>query len=193
MPATGQSRMSVIHNGFRCGLAVAPVLVRGVGTDDLRRERVSEFLSSTLAIVEAHHHEEEQTLFPLFLEQAPEERSTIEFGVAQHHDMLPLLADARTSVEEWSRGATEDHVVISALAAFAATFSAHMDHEEAVIVPLLEDRLPEETWAQLRKELDARLPDIAALLLPIALGLSLLWEAVGEQSIRDMLAARSAV
>jgi hemerythrin-like domain-containing protein len=196
MAATGQSRMSVIHNGFRCAFTIAPNLIEGAEANDDRRERVAEFLASTLAIVEFHHHEEEQTLFPMLLRRAPEEQATIEVGIAQHHEMLALLAAAKCSVDGWFRKEAEGKDVISALAAFDSAFRAHMDHEEAVIVPLLEDRLPEETWAMLREGLNGRLPQLAGLLLPIALGLSLLWESVGETSVRDMLAegvvARSA-
>lgn len=188
MAAPGRSNMAVIHNGFKAALAAAPALIDGSEGDDARRTRVADFLASTLTLVEHHHHLEEEVLFPLFLEQVPEERATIALGIEEHHDMLSLLGAAKTSVAEWStRGDAEASWAVYALAAFNDAFSAHMVHEESTIVPLLEQHLTEETWTMLEEQLKAALPELAELLLPVAFGLSLLWEALGEASFRGMV------
>lgn len=173
-------------------LAVAPALISGADGDDRRRMRVGAFLTSTLAIVESHHHEEEETLFPLLLQRAPQTSAAIEAGVAEHHEMLGLLEAAKASVAAWSLNETVGTEVTSALAAFNDVFTRHLDHEEAAIVPLLDEHLDEETWIMLQAHLAENLPQMAGLILPVAYGLSLLWEAVGEEAIRDVL-ARTAV
>ncbi len=188
MTATGRSKMAVVHNGFRAALAIAPALINGAAGDDARRARVGSFFASTLALIEAHHREEEEALFPLLIERIPEERMTVDVGIEEHHRMLSLLAAAKASVTEWV--AAGDHhslPALSALAAFNDAFAAHMDHEEATIVPLLEEHLTEETWTKFEEQLRARLPLLAELLLPVAFGLSLLWEAVGEASFKDLI------
>ena len=187
MSAPGANEMIVVHNGFRCALAVAPTLIIGARGDDNRRARVAAFLTSSLTIAETHHHEEEGSLFPMLVEQAPQAKTAVEAGIEEHHEMAGLLVAAKASVEAWALNETEGTDVISALAAFNSVFSAHLDHEEAVIVPLLEEHIDVETWTMLQAQLTEHLPQLAGLLLPVAYGLSLLWEAVGETAITDML------
>jgi iron-sulfur cluster repair protein YtfE (RIC family) len=181
--------MAIVHNGFRSALAAAPALIYGAEGDTARRTRVARFYASTLGILEGHHREEEEVLFPLLLERVPpDEREKIAVGIEEHHAMLGLLATAQTSVLEWGvRGDTEAGHLVSALGALNQAFSTHMDHEEATIVPLLEQHIPKETWATLDAQLKAGLPLMAEVLLSIACGLSLLWEAVGEESFKQMV------
>ena len=189
MASTGRNQMVAVHNGFRCGLAVAPALIRGAEGDAVRRARVAAFLTSSLTIIESHHHEEEETLYPLLLSKDPGAAAVLEAGVSEHHGMIGRLEAAKAAVAAWSVDEIEGPEVILELVALEGVFTTHLDHEEATIVPLLDEYFDEETWDMLDAHLAERLPEIAGLLLPVAFGLSLLWEAVGEAAIKDVAAA----
>jgi hemerythrin-like domain-containing protein len=188
MRPIGRSKMLLVHNGFRAVLASAPALIKCGNGDPGRRALIADYYASVLAALETHHQGEEMVLFPLLIERAPEEWGTVDLAIEQHHEVVSALAAAKTSVASWgAKGDDEADDVVKTLAALNEALSPHLDHEEAVIVPLLEDHMTLEDWGMLEAGVRAKLPEFAEILLSISHGMSLLWDAVGEKAFLEMV------
>jgi iron-sulfur cluster repair protein YtfE (RIC family) len=129
-----------IHDHFRAVstrlLALADgAAVHGVAT--LARMFVP--LAETL---HHHHHAEEAMMFPLIHRRtgtAPEQL------IADHDEMTTAI----TRVEAALRARVDAEAVKSAVASFHAILIAHLDREEALVVPVLLEMTPYEAWSQI--------------------------------------------
>jgi hypothetical protein len=142
------SDMVRVHRVFRSSLASAPEFVDSAAGDDERRALIANYYANLLAFLEVHHDGEEELVFPRLSERAPEHRATVEVAIAQHHDVVALLASAQEAVGRWN-GDTGAPAVIEALAALDGKLSPHLDEEEASILPLAAAHLTVEEWGQL--------------------------------------------
>lgn len=141
------SDMAGVHHIYSSSLASAPSLIASTYGDDGRRSLIGSYYSNVLASLEAHHGGEEQHLFPLLIERAPEARQKVELGATQHHDVVALLTIARAAVAEWeSKGDSEAGNVVSALGALNTALVPHLDYEEATIVPLAIEHVSMDEW-----------------------------------------------
>jgi DUF438 domain-containing protein len=89
-----------------------------------------------------HHHAEEAVLFPLIHRQtgkAPEQLIT------DHDEMTAAI----TLVEAALRARADAETVKSAIASFHVILTAHLDREEALVVPVLLEMTPDEAWSQI--------------------------------------------
>ncbi len=84
------SDMAAVHHVFRSSLASAPVLIESAAGDDDRRTLIASYYANVLAFLEAHHDGEEELLFPLLIERAPQQRSEVDLAIEQHQDVLTL-------------------------------------------------------------------------------------------------------
>jgi len=133
-----ESPMAAMHEVFRSSLASAPALIGSAKGDDARRALIANYYANIFAFLEDHHGAEEDHIFPLLIERAPQERSTVEHSKKQHHEVLSLLADAESAVTKWEADGDDDSgEAISALRALDEALTPHLDDEESTIVPLI--------------------------------------------------------
>jgi len=201
------SDMAIAHMSFRSSLAAAPGLIRSAVGDDHRRTLIANYYVNVLAFLEVHHEGEEEFLFPLLLERVPEHREVVELAIEQHRQVLPLLAAAKAATARWeSDGDSAGPALALALGSLEEGLSAHLDHEEAAIVPLATEHVTVEEWEALPKHTAANFKGDKIWLI-LGLGrenrtpqqratqldrwppkLREWWEAVGEPSFNVLIA-----
>lgn len=201
------SDMIGVHRVFRSSLASAPLFVGSAAGDDDRRHLIGNYYANLLAFLEVHHDGEEELVFPLLSERAPEQRATVELAVEQHHDVVSLLGSAKEAVGRWDDGGDEDAAAVTqALAALDQALSPHLDQEEANILPLAAQYLTAEEWGQLPGHgfgnftgdkvwlilglIRENFSDAqrAAMLEHMPPPARQMWETVGEASFNEMIA-----
>ena len=142
--------MPAVHRVFRSSLASAPQLIASTAGDDDRRAVVANYYSNLMAFLEVHHDGEEQLVFPLLIDRAPETREFVEEAASQHTEIVGLMKAARAGVDSWETGG-DPHAPTAAqsLRDLDTRLSAHLDEEEVQILPLVEQHLTAGEWGKL--------------------------------------------
>jgi len=144
------SDMPAVHKVFRSSLAAAPVLTASAAGNSDRRALIANYYTNVLAFLEAHHDGEEELVFPLLIERAPESKILLEQSKAQHAEVAGLMGTARDSLGSWEAKADSDAgEVMRSLQALDGVLSPHLDQEEVEIVPLASEHLTVEEWEAL--------------------------------------------
>ncbi len=144
---TDTSHMRIVHDVLRVSYRAAPDLIRTTAGDAGRRELVLGYVDNVLALLLVHHEAEEELLFPVLRERAPEGLGALERSAEQHRQLVTLLADALAAVEAWrAEGDPASESAAAALAALDAGVRPHMDEEEAVVVPLATVHVSLDEW-----------------------------------------------
>ena len=144
------SDMAAVHKVFRLWLASGPELVGGAAGDDTRRALIANYFDNVVAFLTAHHEGEDELVYPLLLERAPEHRAVIELGRSQHEDVVPLNDAVMASVDAWqANGDSGAPELVRCLQALDGVLSPHLDYEEAEVVPLATKYLTVEEWGAL--------------------------------------------
>jgi hypothetical protein len=148
--ALDTSDMAAVHKVFRSWLASGPELVGSAAGDDARRALIADYCDNLVAFLKSHHEGEDELVYPLLLERAPEHREVIELGRRQHDDVLPLKDAVTTTIDSWrADGDSDAPALIRSLQALDGVLSAHLDHEETEVVPLAAQYLTGEEWGAL--------------------------------------------
>ena len=123
-----------IHDQFR---AASAQLMRFVAQANAP---ATERLFAQLAnVLHHHHHAEEDMLFPLVHRRtgvAPAQLQT------DHDEMTAAISQVERALDA-------SHGVGEAITAFHDILIAHLDREEALVMPVLLEVPPDELWAQL--------------------------------------------
>ena len=184
--------MSLPHDFFRYALAASPALIQSATSDDVRRGLIADYYTTMLMVLEVHHHGEEELYFPLLIERFPEAREKVELGAKQHHEVESFSAAAMDAVTEWEgKGDAERSTALSSLDALEKALTEHLEYEQKTIVPLEEGLTPEDRRLcldRMREHHSARIPNLPVALLTLSHGQAFLWQAVGEESFRDVIA-----
>jgi hypothetical protein len=144
------SDMPAVHKVFRSSLAAAPAFTASATGDDARRALIANYYTNVIAFLEAHHDGEEELVFPLLIERAPEHKAPVEKAKGQHGDVVGLMGAVRGSIDSWEAagdpGAPE---VVRSLRALDDVLTPHLDLEEAEILPLAAEYLTVAEWGAL--------------------------------------------
>jgi hypothetical protein len=142
--------MAAVHEVFRSSLASAPAFVVSAQGDEFRRAIIAHYYSNLMSFLEVHHDGEEKIIFGSLMERAPDSRSTIELAQAQHHEVIELIESVKGNLDSWSQqGDSKASDVSDSLGALAGVLVAHLDQEEAEIVPLAGEHMTAEEWGAL--------------------------------------------
>lgn len=140
LPLADATAMNRFHRILREALDAAPVLVGSVAADDNdRADLVGSYYANVLKLLHAHHEAEDLTIFPLLVERLPEHVDVINRVNAEHDAVLGALEPAERIVAAWREqpsSAARD-AAVAALASLRTVLVAHLDHEEAEVVPLI--------------------------------------------------------
>lgn len=152
-PARPDTRdMIAVHRVFRQALAAAPRLVGGASRNDrAHTANVASYYRNVLAFLRAHHEGEDALLWPKLIRRCPAQALRVQAIADQHGELLGLLASAEVELAEWAEEPNTDHgaKLAGALAALGFDLAAHLDAEEAHVLPLAADHLTVEEWAGL--------------------------------------------
>ena len=153
--------MVVVHKAFRREFGQASTLVRRVAPGDTKRAGVLHSHLGKLFDQLHHHHEAEDVeLWPRLRQRATGQQELLDRMEAQHSGIDPALARARTLGGRWV--ATADPMARDALAdcldELTGPLLAHLDQEEAEILPLAQEYLTQQEWARLSEYAVAHTP-----------------------------------
>jgi hypothetical protein len=152
--------MFLMHHAFRRDLsafagAAAATPVEDGGTWRALAERWRRF-----SRVLHHHHEgEDRVLWPLLLARVDAAgdaagRATLEAMEAEHDEIDPLLASCAAGLEQMATTPDADSraALVVRLAAARERLGAHLSHEEAGALVIVQQHLTQQEWAALDKE-----------------------------------------
>ena len=204
-PDTGD--MFAVHGVFRDCLGAAPTLVGGVASGDAERAAlISNYYENILSFLESHHDGEEVLVFPLLRERCAEAGGLMDEMAEQHHEALALLAETRDALAAWPASggdAAAQSAASERLDTLLGHLQAHLDEEEARVLPLAAEYLSMEEWGALpghgmanfhgdkiwlilglirERMTDAQREAMTAHMPPPALDM---WTSFGEQAFKD--------
>jgi hemerythrin-like domain-containing protein len=150
-PRPDVTEMTAVHQVFRDTLSAAPKLIDAVDAGDTERtELVKNFYANVIAFLAVHHEGEDELLYPLLKERAPEQRELIERVNAQHHDVEDLVAKSRAALNAWNStdAAAQEHAAAT-LAQLGDRLTEHLDDEEVEMLPLCAEHISLPEWGAL--------------------------------------------
>jgi hemerythrin-like domain-containing protein len=150
---TDTSDMYAVHQVFRKSLGGAgDLLGPGVEAQPERVELLCSYYSNILAFLESHHGGEDALVFPLLLERVPEDkRARVGTIAGQHAPLVETLEAASEAVQAFADDPSDDTraAAAAALTKLDVELCAHLDQEEAEILPLATEHLSIEEWGAL--------------------------------------------
>ncbi len=153
--------MVVVHKLFRREFGQGPGWVRRVAAGDTKQAQlVYTHLKKDFDVLHHHHEAEDINLWPRLRERATDQQELLDTMEGQHRGIDPALAKAEELGAAWA--ATADIAAREAFAEAIEEFSgpllAHLDQEEADILPLAQQHVSEEEWGLLAKHALASTP-----------------------------------
>ena len=153
--------MVVVHKLFRREFGQGPGWVRRVAAGDTKQAQlVYTHLKKDFDVLHHHHEAEDINLWPRLRERATDQQELLDTMEGQHRGIDPALAQAEELGAAWA--ATADIAAREAFAesieAFSGPLLAHLDQEEADILPLAQQYVSEEEWGLLAEHALASTP-----------------------------------
>jgi len=149
---TDTSDMLAVHNAFKRAFGDAPSQLALVGDGDAQRARyLADYLSEVLWLLHAHHAGEDELLYPLLSERAPEERELFSRMEAQHAALISSLQTAEDAAERFGKsGSTVDgQALASACKSLREALVEHLDQEEQDVLPIAARCVSPPEWGAL--------------------------------------------
>jgi hemerythrin-like domain-containing protein len=144
------SDMRPVHKVFRDSLSSAQQLIASAAGDVSRRAMIANYYSNLMNFLKVHHDGEEELVFPVLIERAPDQRDILDKAITDHEAVVVLMTSVEDQVEIWeAKGDDEAQGVVDALADLQATLSPHLDEEEAEVLPLVAPHMNAAEWGQL--------------------------------------------
>jgi len=163
--------MAIIHATFRRSYAESAQLVRARPAPSSERATfLADHIDFGLDMLHNHHESEDELLYPLLVERAPESAESTRMIDAEHEEIAVALEAARAACRAWRDAPSEETgaALADALEELNATTQPHLDHEERVIVPLAAKVVTAEEWEAVGAHSRAQIPPN---LMPIAFGM----------------------
>lgn len=99
---TDMTEMFAVHDCLRHEFARLPLTVKAVPEGDAARAGVlGRHVLLMTALLHAHHDGEDELVWPLLAERAPEAEEIVAMMEGQHEGMLAAIATARAEAEAW--------------------------------------------------------------------------------------------
>ena len=152
LPLADATAMARFHRIFREALDAVPRLVGAAPAEDRgRADLVGSYYDNVLKLLHAHHEAEDLTIFPLMLERLPEHVDVISRVNAEHEGVMDTLEAAEEAVTAWRAdpSSTSRDAAVAALDALRPVLLAHLDHEEADVVPLIARCINVAEWGEM--------------------------------------------
>jgi hemerythrin-like domain-containing protein len=153
--------MAIVHRTFRNAYAEAAQLVRAAPTPSAERVTfLADHIDFGIALLHHHHESEDELLYPLLIERAPEQAGTTE-EVAHEHELVQGALEAVTNAcAAWRRqpSAETGEALADSLVELNVVLQPHLDDEEQKVVPLAAVTLTQEEWDALGARARAAIP-----------------------------------
>lgn len=165
--------MAIVHQTFRNAFSESARLVRANPAPSASRVAfLADHVDFGVGMLHHHHEGEDELLYPLLVERAPEQATNTERVESQHREVTAAIDAVTAACTTW-RGrpsASSGEALAVALDALNATLQPHLDDEEREIVPLASVTLTQEEWESLGEHARAAIPRNR---MPVAFGMLL--------------------
>lgn len=202
-------QMPLIHRIFRHELRTLERIVAEVpASADGRARRVANHLDFLLDGLNHHHCNEDDMVWPLLKGRAGPDAALVERMEQQHGEIDVRVADVRRSVDTWAAdpGRASAAALVAVLGSLRSTLEMHLDEEEQVVVPLIDEHLTREEWEDMGRRgfekfapkerpiamgqlLEVATPDEARrMFADLPLPIRVLWRVAGKRQYRRHVA-----
>ena len=142
------TEMVVVHDVFRDTFSAAPTLVGGASDD--RVEMLKNVYDNVIAFLVGHHEGEDELIYPLLLDRAPEKKELIQTVNAQHEEIHAVIDSTSAAVAAWTASdAASQAAAAAALDGLGARLRIHLGDEEREMLPICEEHVSVEEWGAL--------------------------------------------
>jgi iron-sulfur cluster repair protein YtfE (RIC family) len=147
--AVDATEMMLVHRAFRREFANIPGLIAGVPSGDTKRAKiVAGHLEFMIDGLHHHHAAEDELAWPVLIARLPDRRDEIARMAEQHEDIAAAIRRVQSAMAEWTNtvdGPTSQRLQIS-VAELARLLIEHLDEEERVAVPVIEEHMTQAEW-----------------------------------------------
>lgn len=126
--------------------------------DPARIELIEEQISLATSCLHHHHTSEDNDLWPRLRQRAPESRGELEELEQEHAVVDPLIARVSDRSIPLRERAGD-------LATLEAALNVHLDHEEAVALPLIKAHFTRSEWEAMGVKILAEMREVLPLIL----------------------------
>ena len=153
--------MAIVHQSFRRSYQESATLVRANPTPSQQRvEFLADHIDFGVNLLHHHHSGEDELLYPLLLERAPDLAVHTAQIEHEHQEVAAHIDAVTTACAAWR--ASPDTDTAEALATTLDTLNdrlqQHLDDEERDIVPLAAVTLTQEEWESLGQHAMSAIP-----------------------------------
>jgi hemerythrin-like domain-containing protein len=144
------SEMVAAHDGMRKEYATLPLLVKSVADGDTERAAiVAEHIRLLDVLMTVHHDTEDELLWPLAQERAPEHEAVF-IMEAEHQELADSLARVASLTRVWETepSAINRAALHTELISAEKILLKHLGHEEKEALPLLATVISDEEFAR---------------------------------------------
>ena len=151
-PLTDTRDMICVHDVFRRALTDAPGQVASVKDGDTDKAgKVASYLGEVLWFLHAHHSGEDELLYPLLVERAPEASEIFSRMESQHAAVAASIEFAEQAAERFGRsGSAEDgNTLGAACRSLLDEAAGHLSEEEVEVLPIASRTITPSEWGAL--------------------------------------------
>ena len=144
--------MRLIHRIFRRQFAEVRELVQTAPAGDARRAAaIADHLGFLLDGLHMHHTTEDDLIWPTLLASAELDASLVQRMPEQHERIDALVTGVREAIPAWRSDPTPatSSLLAGRIGEFLVVLEAHLDEEEQVVVPLIDQCLTEAQWQEM--------------------------------------------
>ncbi len=144
--------MVCVHDVFRRALGDARGQVTSVKSGDTERAtKVGSYLGEVLWLLHAHHAAEDELLYPLLVDRAPEHAELFSRMEAQHGALTKSVEPAEQAAERFGgSGSTDDGERLAvACSSLLEEAAGHLTDEEVEVLPIAARTIRPEEWGAL--------------------------------------------
>jgi hemerythrin-like domain-containing protein len=144
--------MYSVHEAFRRGLGDARSQLAAVSEGDTERAlRLADYLGELLWLLHVHHDGEDELLYPLLSERAPEHQELFSRMDAQHLAVTSSLEAAQSAAESFgTTGSVSDgDALAAACESLLGALAPHLSEEEDEVLPITARVISPEEWGAL--------------------------------------------
>lgn len=141
------SVMPTLHTLFRRETRLAPGLVRGVASGDVRRAAVvADHLEFVLRALHHHHSVEDRLMWPVLLERVPDDVAPLVHLMEEQHARVEQLLAQLDGLLPAFRGGADGEPLAAVLDDLHRTLVEHLDAEEQRLLPLAARTMTQAEW-----------------------------------------------
>jgi Hemerythrin HHE cation binding domain/Polyketide cyclase / dehydrase and lipid transport len=141
--------MGIVHDALRRDLGRAvDALATPPYPDDARRAAISSHIVWMVAFLHAHHHGEDDGLWPAVREREPSAAAVLDAMERDHRAIAPLLDASEATARAYGTDGSDERRValLTSLQGLADVLLPHLDREERDALPIVSTALTDDEW-----------------------------------------------